>query len=199
MSSTPRELSKWDPVGDAMASLEAVTSDLPKQAIGELPLSQDLLEYYRKRIEDFEREREDMLSRISDIEVSRKESHQLQWEHHKLEKEVEELQRALSDAHVYLFDEREKVLKLHAENSQLKIQEMEDRQRIQALLALAKPAGEEVTYFRDCRPAHVRQDLKADDSIASVKRGPGVVANPRILKTVRHVPARLGSARGVRA
>jgi len=67
--------------------------------------------------------------------------------------EIAELQRALSDANVYLFDEREQVLKLQAENDQLKIQELEDRRRIQHLLALTQPVSQEVTFFRDCRPA----------------------------------------------
>ena len=54
---------------------------------------------------------------------------------------------------MYLFDEREQVLKLQAENDQLKIQELEDRRRIQHLLALTQPVSQEVTFFRDCRPA----------------------------------------------
>ena len=43
-----------------------------------------------------------------------------------------------------LFDEREQVLKLQAENDQLLIQEMEDRKRIQHLLALTQPVTQEV-------------------------------------------------------
>jgi hypothetical protein len=45
---------------------------------------------------------------------------------------VADLQRALSDSHVYLWEERERVQKLQAENNELKIQEVEDRRRIQA-------------------------------------------------------------------
>lgn len=45
------------------------------------------------------------------------------------------------------------MLKLQAENDQLKIQELEDRRRIQHLLALTQPVSQEVTFFRDCRPA----------------------------------------------
>lgn len=37
--------------------------------------------------------------------------------------------------------------------TQLKIQELEDRRRIQHLLALTQPVSQEVTFFRDCRPA----------------------------------------------
>lgn len=84
--------------------------------------------------------------------------------------QIAELQKALSDANVYLYDEREQVrhnsvfhthtmqpiqprthtltacqvLKLQAENDQLKIQELEDRRRIQHLLALTQPVTQEV-------------------------------------------------------
>ena len=45
-----------------------------------------------------------------------------------------------------------KVLKLKTEIEQLKIQELEDRRRIQHLLALTQPVTQEVTFFRDARP-----------------------------------------------
>jgi coiled-coil domain-containing protein 77 len=61
--------------------------------------------------------------------------------------EVQSLQRALSDAHVFLYEEREKVLMLSAENDALRIQDGESRQRIEHLLALVEPANQEVTYF----------------------------------------------------
>ena len=44
------------------------------------------------------------------------------------------------------------LLRLQAENDSLKIQEIEDRRRIQHLLALTQPVTQEVTFFRDCRP-----------------------------------------------
>lgn len=64
------------------------------------------------------------------------------------EQEISELQRALSDMQVYLFQEREQVLRLYSENDRLRIREVEDRQRIQHLLTLTEPApGGETTYF----------------------------------------------------
>ena len=167
----PADLASWDPVEDALQSLRNVTKEPPAASVLKgLPLSQELLQYYRSRMEEFDKEREDMIARVEALEMSRKDAHQNQWEKHKLEKEVEELQKGLSDSQVHLFDEREKVLKLCAENDQLKIQEIEDRQRIQALLALTKPTGEEVTYFRDCRPAHMRQDLNVKDTEQAASR-----------------------------
>ena len=118
-----------------------------------LPPSTELLTYYRNRLREFEKERSAMIKKMSAIEVSHEELHRTQWDLRVRQEEIAELQRALSDANVYLFDEREQVLKLQAENDQLKIQELEDRRRIQHLLALTQPVSQEVTFFRDCRPA----------------------------------------------
>jgi coiled-coil domain-containing protein 77 len=43
--------------------------------------------------------------------------------------------QALSDAHAFLFDERQRLLSLQAENDELRLQELEDRKRIQQLLS----------------------------------------------------------------
>ncbi len=42
--------------------------------------------------------------------------------------------QALSDAHVFLFEERQRLLTLQAENDELRLQEIEDRKRIRQLL-----------------------------------------------------------------
>ena len=47
--------------------------------------------------------------------------HKLQWDTCKREDEIAQLQNALSDMQVYLFQEREQSLRLYAENDRLKI------------------------------------------------------------------------------
>ena len=47
--------------------------------------------------------------------------HKLQWEQRQREEEIAELQKALSDMQVYLFQEREHVLRLYAQNDRLKV------------------------------------------------------------------------------
>lgn len=47
--------------------------------------------------------------------------HKLQWEIRQREEEIAELQNALSDMQIYLFQEREQALRLYAENDRLKI------------------------------------------------------------------------------
>lgn len=73
--------------------------------------------------------------------------HKLQWELRQREGEIAELQNALSDMQVYLFQEREQSLRLYAENDRLKIRELDDRKKIQHLLALVGPDSGEITYF----------------------------------------------------
>jgi coiled-coil domain-containing protein 77 len=45
----------------------------------------------------------------------------LEWEIRKRESEIVELQKAISDLQIYLFQEREQVLRLYAENDRLKV------------------------------------------------------------------------------
>ncbi|NXX51549.1 CCD77 protein, partial [Tricholaema leucomelas] len=117
--------------------------------------SRELLEYYRKKISDFDEEHEDLIKRLERYRETYDEQHKLQWEVHQREEEVAELQKALSDVQVFLFQEREQVLRLCSENDRLKIRELEDRKKIQHLLALVgTDLGEgEVTYFHK-EPPH---------------------------------------------
>lgn len=55
-----------------------------------------------------------------------REKHTLKWEMHKKDEQMMDLQKALSDAHVFLYEERAQVLKLTAENDRLK-SECEER------------------------------------------------------------------------
>ena len=100
----------------------------------------------------------------------------MQWEMRQREEEIKELQKALSDMQVYLFQEREHVLRLYAENDRLKIREVEDRKRIQHLLTLTHPLGGEITYFRkkSQKPVVVKhQNLKGQSINVLEGRGPG--------------------------
>lgn len=102
--------------------------------------------------------------------------HKLQWEQRQREEEIAELQKALSDMQVYLFQERENVLRLFAENDRLKIREVEDRKKIQHLLSLTKPTDTEITYFVKNHPSqrsqtkNTNQDSNKDENWG---RGPG--------------------------
>lgn len=106
-----------------------------------------LLEYYRKRVDEFERERDDALARQPSFEADRR----LRGEVASLHREVRDLQKAVGDAHIFLYEEREQVVLLSAENERLKLREKEDRKKIQHLLAMTRPVDHETTYFPDGR------------------------------------------------
>ncbi len=80
----------------------------------------ELLAYYRDRIALFNQERHEYAQKLEDCAVSREEYYKLRWELNQRDTEIAELQKALSDAHVYLYDEREHVLQLQAECDELK-------------------------------------------------------------------------------
>ncbi|XP_077979112.1 coiled-coil domain-containing protein 77-like [Glandiceps talaboti] len=123
------------------------------QRLGYLRPSRELLEYYRKKIAEFDGEHEEMINKLDNYKLTYEQQHQLQWELRQREEEIAELQKALSDMQVYLFQEREHVLRLYSENDRLKIRELEDRKKIQHLLALAGSGSDEVTYFHKEPPS----------------------------------------------
>ncbi|XP_058047609.1 coiled-coil domain-containing protein 77 [Ahaetulla prasina] len=114
--------------------------------------SRELLEYYRKKVAEFDEEHEGLVKRLETYKASYDEQHKLQWEVRQREEEIAELQKALSDVQMFLFQEREHVLRLYSENDRLKIRELDDRKKIQHLLALLGTDEGEITYFHQEPP-----------------------------------------------
>ncbi|KAK9814374.1 hypothetical protein WJX72_004785 [[Myrmecia] bisecta] len=129
--------------------------DAADTQLSDVAPSTELLSYYQRRIDEFETERGELLERIDTCGVSRSDLHRLEWENKKRADEVRQLQKALSDAHTFLFDKHQQLLQLQAENDDLAAQEKEDRKRIQHLLALNQPIEQEITYQRAARPQAV--------------------------------------------
>eukprot|EP01025_Chloroclados_australasicus_P041684 TRINITY_DN4434_c0_g1_i7.p1 TRINITY_DN4434_c0_g1~~TRINITY_DN4434_c0_g1_i7.p1 ORF type:complete len:407 (+),score=37.63 TRINITY_DN4434_c0_g1_i7:49-1269(+) len=111
-----------------------------------------LVKHYQERIESFDQERRDLLLRLEQCTVKSSETHQVEWEIRKRSEEIRELQKALSDAHIYLFAERERLLQVQSENDELKLQQLQDRRRIQHLLNLSQPLEQEINYSKGCAP-----------------------------------------------
>jgi len=134
---------------------EKDNTELPtiNERLGHLRPSRELLEYYRKKIAEYDDEHEQLVSKLEEYRVAYEEQHSMQWELRQREEEIVELQKALSDMQIYLFQEREHVLRLYAENDRLKIRELEDKKKIQQLLALGGTLDNEVTYFMKEPPA----------------------------------------------
>ncbi|XP_006210882.1 coiled-coil domain-containing protein 77 [Vicugna pacos] len=117
--------------------------------------SQELLEYYQKKMSECEAENEDLLKKLEQCREACEGQHKLEWDLQQREEEIAELQKALSDMQVCLFQEREHVLRLYSENDRLRIRELEDKKKIQSLLALVGTDTGEVTYFHKEPPNKV--------------------------------------------
>ncbi|XP_062346976.1 coiled-coil domain-containing protein 77 isoform X2 [Cinclus cinclus] len=167
--STPRASSRSaeSPSQDDFTPLPSVSERLIH-----LNPSHELLDYYRKKIADFDEEHEELVKRLEKYKQAYDDQHQLQWEVRHLEEEIGELQKALSDMQVYLFQEKEQVLRLYSENDRLKLREMEDRKKIQQLLSVLGRDEGEVTYFHKEPPHKVTvlqrpADTQEQDDVSS--------------------------------
>ncbi|TNN12652.1 Coiled-coil domain-containing protein isoform 1 [Schistosoma japonicum] len=124
------------------------SSDILDNRLNQLDDStKELLSYYRHKVETLIEDHEAVQRRLDKIYDAIGNQESLSLELNQRDAEISELQRALSDMQVYLFQEREHVLRLYAENDRLKIRELDDRRKIQHLLQLSSLGPNEVTYF----------------------------------------------------
>ena len=169
MASTNSDSSREDSLLDGVPTLN--------ERLGQLRPSRELLEYYRQKIAEYDGEYEKLLKRLEKYKCTYEHVHKSEWEIRQREEEIAELQKALSDMQVFLFQEREHVLRLYAENDRLKIKELEDRKRIQHLLSLSQPVSAETTYFFQDKPARVvvqeHRKKKTPAPHSQTGRGPG--------------------------
>jgi len=142
--------------------------------LAQLRPSAELLQFYRDKVAEYDNDQESMLARLESYRNAVEEQHSSHWKVQQKEEEVGALQKALSDLQVCLFQEREQVLRVHAENDKLKIRELEDRRKIQHLLSLtAAPSGASTTYFVAKPPLRSNLVTKhgSDKRLEEVKRG----------------------------
>ena len=100
------------------------------------PLSQELLNYYRYRLVSYETEMTALRERVDEIDVSQATLHKSKWSLQKRTEDVAELHRALSDSHVFVWNEKEQCDRLQATNDELRIQLSEQRRKIAHLLSV---------------------------------------------------------------
>jgi coiled-coil domain-containing protein 77 len=153
-----------------------------------LPLSTELLEYYRNRLDAADREKQEMIESLKICDVKHSEMHQLQWMLGEREEEVLSLQRVAKEQELQIYSQQEQLLEMRTENHQLRVQEMEDRKRIQQLLSLTKPVTQEVTFMRDVRPSKLTASLSGMQG-DGIDRSVEVVC-PGSMGAPRHTPGR---------
>ncbi|XP_045151879.1 coiled-coil domain-containing protein 77 [Echinops telfairi] len=144
--------------------------------------SQELLEYFQKKMAECETENEDLLKKLERYKETCEAQHKLEWKLQQKEEEIAELQKALSDLQICLFQEREHVLRLYSENDRLRIREVEDKKKIQSLLALVGTDTGEVTYFYKEPPHKVTIPQKVIQIISKQEQNepPELKADPKV-------------------
>ncbi|KAJ3362255.1 Coiled-coil domain-containing protein 77 [Allomyces javanicus] len=152
-----------------------------------LPLSEDLLKYYKQRIEHNEAELQSYIAALDAIKASHEEHHALTRELQQRNDEIQSLQAALAEAQGEVLSERRQLLQVLAENDELRLQELKDRKKIRYLLALcgqhaasnSGALGPDVTYFKPAvEPRLVRPRAKPGaPTTASARRG-GAAGKP---------------------
>uniref|UniRef100_A0ABK0L4T0 Coiled-coil domain containing 77 n=1 Tax=Rattus norvegicus TaxID=10116 RepID=A0ABK0L4T0_RAT len=172
------DTNRWKKMAD---SVESTPLPSIEDRLAVLRPSQELLEYYQKKMANFEAENEDVLKKLELYRETCEEQHNLEWSLQQREGEIAELQRALSDMQVCLFQEREHVLRLYSENDRLRIRELEDKKKIQNLLALVGTDTGEVTYFLK-EPPHKASILQKTIQAVDVCEPSASKADPTVSK-----------------
>eukprot|EP00066_Takifugu_rubripes_P029942 XP_011619208.1 PREDICTED: coiled-coil domain-containing protein 77-like [Takifugu rubripes] len=155
---TPRRSNVRTPAKDSDSPLPSI-----HERLAYLRPSRELLDFYRQKIAQFDEEQAELQQMLEQHRRSTEDQHKLQWDIQQREGEIVELQNALSDMQLYLFQEREQALRLYAENDRLKIRELEDRKKIQHLLDVVGPDEGEITYFHREPPHKVIIAQKGTD------------------------------------
>lgn len=111
-----------------------------------------LIDYYRLRVENFEKERVETLERLEQLKLSQEEQHRMEWENKRRKEEIIELQNIISSNNEVLNKERRKNLHYQFELESRNIRSNEDRRRLKDIMKLAEPVEQTYKLFQDKRP-----------------------------------------------
>ena len=70
------------------------------ERLGHLRPSRELLEYYRKKVAQFDTEHEELLKKLEKYRASYEDQHRMEYELNQREQEIGDLQKAISDLQV---------------------------------------------------------------------------------------------------
>jgi len=127
----------------------AVSSKTLLEMLRRLPPSKELLDFYHEKVEKFSAEEKKWLQRLANSKVLTQQIQKLDKEVANQKREISALQKAVSDMQSALVQERKISAKVYAENDKLKIEELENRRKIVALLELAGQTDQELVRMLD--------------------------------------------------
>ena len=111
-----------------------------------------ILNYYRDRIENNEEERRKWYDTLSKLRISQDYDHRLRWELKKRSEELIELENAVKETHISLYDYRDKIKKMSDENNVLMMKQYENRNEIKDLLAINNSVEQHVHFSEGSSP-----------------------------------------------
>ena len=105
-----------------------------------------ILNHYRDRIENNEEERRKWYNTLGKLRIPQDYEHKLRWEFKKRTDELQEIEGALKDAHIALYDYRDKITTIKEQNDHLIIKQGDNSRAIKDLLALNNSVEQHVHF-----------------------------------------------------
>lgn len=151
--STYEKLSKYKSETTA-SSKPSVSSEKTKIAVDPTEKRDlaRLVDYYRMKIETFEKERLEYLSLLDSLKIKNEDQHKTEWELRRRKEEIVELEQALYEANITLNNERKKAIHYSNEIENCKLRKKEDHRRIKQLLQLAEPIEQTMKLYQGKPP-----------------------------------------------
>ena len=115
----------------------------------------ELLNYYRSRLEDAEKEREDWLLKYESVRVNQELNHKLEWERKAREEEKNELIRQLQERRAVLDAGREKLVELAQENEGLRRQQVANKAKLAKYYDLTEPIQQDIFLTEGQKPGNL--------------------------------------------
>lgn len=114
----------------------------------------ELLDFYRNKVDNQERERVEWLAQIEDLSHSIEHVHANEKQILDFKNQIAELQKATSDAHLAIFDEKNTVNCLRLDYEDLLKSERADMRRIKELQALKNEIVTQAAMIRETQSVH---------------------------------------------
>ena len=136
----------------------------------------ELLNYYRNKVDNQENERFEWLAEIEQMKYNIENVHEKEDAILQIKHQMAELQKALSDSHLAIYDEKNQVNALRLDYEDLVKIEKSDVKRIRELEALNqdindKKGSNKYSNFRDCRPDSSKNRIPLSKKEKALKMG----------------------------
>lgn len=127
-----------------------------------------LVDYYRMRVDNFEKERLETLEKLEKLQLSQQEQHKMEWENKRRKDEIIELQRINAEKDEILDRERRNNLFYQFELENKNLKSDGDRKRLMDILKLAEPIEQCYKLYKDRRPELQEQFTRKENIIPNM-------------------------------